>query len=194
MYGHGETLRVPWLILRAITQWRKDCSATLLLTIPIAHQPAAKPFQAGCNHIQVAPTNQVERHRDCPQNPQPLELTIFFLTCFKVLWVQMNHASAGIFGPPALTFCLPLTGLFFSIMFPTATAAVSALQAGNTSAILGVFFTFGGLGGALGPWAIGAAADLVGIQLAFALNIFFCLVTLATLLVIHRLVPAGRSR
>ncbi|MFM7583148.1 MAG: MFS transporter, partial [Caldilinea sp.] len=102
--------------------------------------------------------------------------------------------SAGIFGPPALTFCLPLTGLFFSIMFPTATAAVSALQAGNTSAILGVFFTFGGLGGALGPWAIGAAADLVGIQLAFALNIFFCLVTLATLLVIHRLVPAGRSR
>lgn len=102
--------------------------------------------------------------------------------------------SAGIFGPPALTFCLPLTGLFFSIMFPTATAAVSALQAGNTSAILGVFFTFGGLGGALGPWAIGAAADWVGIQLAFALNIFFCVVTLATLLVIQRLAPAVRSR
>jgi hypothetical protein len=53
-----------------------------ILTIPIAHQPTAKPFQAGCNHIPVAPTNQVERHRDCLQNPQQLELTIFFSTCF----------------------------------------------------------------------------------------------------------------
>jgi hypothetical protein len=34
----------------------------------------------------------------------------------------------------------------------------------------------------------------VGIQLAFALNIFFCVVTLATLLVIQRLAPAVRSR
>lgn len=93
----------------------------------------------------------------------------------------------GIFGPPSLTFFLPLTGLFFSIMFPTATAAVSSLQAGNMGAILGVFFTFGGLGGAIGPWAIGMAADVVGIELAFALNIVFGVVTLAALLVLQQM-------
>ena len=94
--------------------------------------------------------------------------------------------AAGIFGPPAFTFLLPLTGLFFSIMFPTTTASVSALHTMNLGAILGVLFTFGGLGGALGPWAIGAAADWVGIELAFALNLLFCVVMLMALLMLHR--------
>ncbi|MFO7634304.1 MAG: MFS transporter [Caldilinea sp.] len=98
--------------------------------------------------------------------------------------------SVGIFGPPTLTFLIPLTGLFFSIMFPTATASVSSLQIGNMGAILGVLFTFGGLGGALGPWMIGAAADVVGIELAFALNILFCVMTLVALLALRRMARA----
>lgn len=94
--------------------------------------------------------------------------------------------SLGLFGPSALTFLLPFTGLFFSIMFPTATASVSAQQVANMGAILGVLFTFGGLGGALGPWLIGAAADGVGIERAFALNIVFCAVMLVALLMLRR--------
>ena len=101
--------------------------------------------------------------------------------------------SAGIFGPPAATILVPLTGLFFSIMFPTATASVSALQVANMGAILGVLFTFGGLGGALGPWLIGATADVVGIELAFALNIVFCLVMLVALLALRRMAPARQG-
>lgn len=101
--------------------------------------------------------------------------------------------TIGIFGPPALTFFLPLTGLFFSIMFPTATAAVSALHVENLGAILGVLFTFGGLGGALGPWAIGAAGDWVGIELAFALNIVFGVIMLISLLALRRLAGVERS-
>ena len=100
--------------------------------------------------------------------------------------------SLGLFGPPALTFCLPLTGLFFSIMFPTATASVSALPIANMSAILGVLFTFGGLGGALGPWLIGAAADVVGLELAFALNIVFCVIMLVALLALQRMPRPAR--
>ena len=96
----------------------------------------------------------------------------------------------GIFGPPGLTFFVPLTGLFFSIMFPTTTASVSALHVGNMGAILGVLFAFGGLGGALGPWLIGAAADLVGIELAFALNIVFCVVMLGALIALRRMARA----
>jgi len=99
--------------------------------------------------------------------------------------------TIGIFGPPALTILIPLTGLFFSIMFPTATAAVSALQVANMGAILGVLFTFGGLGGALGPWLIGVAADMVGLELAFALSIGFCIVTLAALLALRRMARAA---
>ena len=95
--------------------------------------------------------------------------------------------SIGIFGPPWLTFFIPLTGFFFSIMFPTATASVSSLQLANMGAILGVLFTFGGLGGALGPWLIGTAADLVGIELAFALTIVFCVVMLGALLMLRRM-------
>ncbi len=101
--------------------------------------------------------------------------------------------SVGIFGPPGLTIFIPLTGIFFSIMFPTATASVSALHVENMGAILGVLFAFGGLGGALGPWLIGAAADVVGIELAFALNIVFCVVTLVALLALRRMAPAENS-
>lgn len=97
--------------------------------------------------------------------------------------------SIGIFGPPALTIFVPLTGLFFSIMFPTATASVSTLRAVNMGAILGVLFTFGGLGGAVGPWLIGAAADRVGIELAFALNIVFCGLMLVALVALRRMAP-----
>ena len=95
--------------------------------------------------------------------------------------------TVGIFGPPALTFLIPLTGLFFSIMFPTATAAVSSLQVANMGAILGVLFTFGGLGGALGPWLIGVSADVIGLELAFALSIGFCVVTLIALVALRRM-------
>jgi fucose permease len=93
----------------------------------------------------------------------------------------------GLFGPPALVFFIPLTGLFFSIMFPTATASVSALQVANMGAILGVLFTFGGLGGALGPWLIGIAADAVGLELAFALTLLFCVLMLGALLMLRQM-------
>ena len=60
------------------------------------------------------------------------------------------------------------------------------------SAILGVLFTFGGLGGALGPWLIGAAADVVGLELAFALNIVFCVIMLVALLALQRMPRPAR--
>ena len=115
---------------------------------------------------------------------------IGYLTIMLIATIaSIASLSLGLFGPPTLTFLLPLTGLFFSIMFPTATAAVSALPIANMSAVLGMLFTFGGLGGALGPWLIGVAADLVGLELAFGLTIVFGLVMLAALLVLRRAEP-----
>ena len=100
--------------------------------------------------------------------------------------------SIGIFGPPALAIFIPLTGLFFSIIFPTATASVSHQHSANTGAILGLLFAFGGLGGALGPWAIGVASDWVGVQMGFALTIVYCVLMLGAVLALPRMeVKAG---
>lgn len=46
----------------------------------------------------------------------------------------------GLFGPPSLSLALPLTGLFFSIIFPTITAAVSDAHPENINTILGVLY------------------------------------------------------
>jgi fucose permease len=100
--------------------------------------------------------------------------------------------SIGVFASPEMAVFIPLTGLFFSIIFPTTTASVSALYGENMSAILGVLFAFGGLGGALGPWAIGVTADAVGLQWGFALTIVFCLVMLVALLVLQRMMGGRR--
>ncbi len=80
----------------------------------------------------------------------------------------------ALFAPPALALFLPLSGLFCSIIFPTITAAVARRQTQNTGTILGLLFTAGGIGGALGPAAIGIASDALGMQWGFGLNAFFC--------------------
>jgi fucose permease len=76
--------------------------------------------------------------------------------------------------PPALAFFLPLSGLFCSIIFPTITAAVARRQPEHTGTILGLLFTAAGLGGMLGPAAIGVAGDAFGIHWGFGLNVLFC--------------------
>lgn len=84
-------------------------------------------------------------------------------------------SAIGIFGPAVLAFVLPLTGFFFSIIFPTITAAVSDLHKENVGTILGLLFTFAGIGGMLGPWIIGISSDRLGIQAGFGAIVIFCI-------------------
>jgi FHS family glucose/mannose:H+ symporter-like MFS transporter len=81
----------------------------------------------------------------------------------------------GTFAPAALAFFVPLAGLFFSIIFPTITAAVSDLHQENLGTILGLLFTFAGIGGMLGPWAIGVFSDWLGIQTGFGVIAVLCM-------------------
>ena len=92
----------------------------------------------------------------------------------------------AIVAPPALAFCLPLSGLFLSIIFPTMTAAVSRLHPHNTGTILGLLFTAAGLGGSLGPWSIGLASNAWGIGWGFALTLLFCIGVIGTLALLIR--------
>lgn len=97
----------------------------------------------------------------------------------------------GIFGPPALAVFLPISGVFFSIIFPTITAIVSDLQREKTNTILGLLFAAGGIGGALGPWAIGVASNTLGIEWGFSLCIVYCVLIIGALLVLNRTKTTG---
>ncbi|HND50063.1 MAG TPA: hypothetical protein PLL95_15970, partial [Anaerolineales bacterium] len=62
----------------------------------------------------------------------------------------------------------PITGLFFSIIFPTLTAAVSDAEQENMNTILGTLFTFSGIGGMIGPWLVAWSSKLFGLQVGFS--------------------------
>lgn len=93
----------------------------------------------------------------------------------------------GVFGPPQLSILLPVSGLFLSIIFPTITAAASEVQTENMNTTLGLLFTFAGLGGLIGPWLIGVTSDLAGLEIGFALNLAFGLLTALFMLILLRL-------
>jgi FHS family glucose/mannose:H+ symporter-like MFS transporter len=91
----------------------------------------------------------------------------------------------GLFGPINLSIIfLPLTGGFFSIIFPTITAAVTESQTENVNTILGVLFTFAGLGGVMGPWAVAWMSDFFDLQTGFAVNLVLSLLMVPTILVL----------
>ncbi|MCA1900545.1 MAG: MFS transporter [Chloroflexi bacterium] len=94
---------------------------------------------------------------------------------------------------PEVSFLLPLTGFFFSIIFPTVTAAVSDLHTENANTVLGVLFTFAGLGGLLGPWLIGLGSDLLGLQAGFSLNVLFVFILIVSAVILLKRSSNGQT-
>lgn len=88
---------------------------------------------------------------------------------------------AGVYGPDGLAYLLPVTGLFLSIILPTATALVSTMGLKNMGAVLGLFFCFVGVGGMAGPWIAGVANDWLGLRAGMTTAAFFCAVMLVAL-------------
>lgn len=134
-----------------------------------------------------------------------LALSIFFGLIMlgriigSILVDRVGHLQSVLIGMIAATFCLgfglflpqafwllPISGLFLSITFPTLTAAVSTLFTKNASAILGILFAFAGIGGILGPWAVGFVADRTGIQWGFSLILIFAVLTLLSVFNLKR--------
>lgn len=95
--------------------------------------------------------------------------------------------ALGLFGPAQLSILLPISGFFLSIIFPTITAATSDTHKTNVNTILGLLFTFAGLGGILGPWLVGIVSNLGGIQVGFGTNIAFGLLTATAAFTLMRL-------
>ena len=99
---------------------------------------------------------------------------------------------AGLYGPKEVSLFLPLTGFFLSITFPTITAAVSDTHTVNANTILGVLFTFAGLGGIIGPWFIGWGSDLFGLQKGFSIVIVFMAILLISVALLVKRISNGR--
>jgi FHS family glucose/mannose:H+ symporter-like MFS transporter len=99
----------------------------------------------------------------------------------------------SLFGPALLWWLLPASGFFLSIIFPTITASISGRIKGNMNTILGLLFTFAGLGGIIGPWLVGLASDLGGIRFGFSLNLAFGLLTAGMAFILLRLQSKNES-
>ena len=100
--------------------------------------------------------------------------------------------AAGIFGSQGFTWLLPVSGFFLSIVFPTSTAIIGSRQKENVGAALGLSFSIAGLGGMFGPWAVGVAGDLGGIQAGMSVIILYCFAALASLLLLRGMRRSGR--
>ncbi|MCQ3937280.1 MAG: hypothetical protein DPW18_09560 [Chloroflexi bacterium] len=99
--------------------------------------------------------------------------------------------AAGIF--TEMFIFIPVAGFFFSIIFPTLTAAVSDEHHKNLNTILGVLFTFSGLGGMLGPWLVAWAGDLFGLRIGFMATLLLAALTLLFTLLLFRMNRHGQS-
>ncbi len=99
--------------------------------------------------------------------------------------------SIGIFTP--LTIFIPLTGFFYSIVFPTLTASISDENHENTNTILGVLFTFSGIGGVLGPWLAGWVGDFFGLQTGVTVILGLSILTFIFILQLNQRNENGKS-
>jgi fucose permease len=95
--------------------------------------------------------------------------------------------SFGAYWPFEAYWLLALSGLFFSVVFPTITAHVAAMHDQARGAVMGLLFTFGGIGGAVGPAVVGYVAQWTNLRTGLATTIVFGLASLVTMLVISML-------
>lgn len=95
--------------------------------------------------------------------------------------------AIGLFGPSQAWWLLPLSGIFLSIVFPTFTAATASSLTENKNSILGVLFTFAGLGGIFGPWLVGVVSNSLGLSIGFSLILGLSLTTAVIVTILLRL-------
>ncbi len=92
--------------------------------------------------------------------------------------------GTGMLPGKLFAYILPLTGLFFALIFPTLTALAAGLFPENRPRVFSFLFFFAGLGGLAGPWIVGYTANWFGIAWGFPIQIIFMIGTLILLFVL----------
>jgi fucose permease len=83
----------------------------------------------------------------------------------------------------------PVSGLFFSILFPTMASMVSRTFPRRIGTALGFLFAAAGTGAMLSVWLIGVAADIWGVALSFSVTMWLLLIVSAGAALLRRWVP-----
>ncbi|MDR1612625.1 MAG: MFS transporter [Planctomycetota bacterium] len=94
--------------------------------------------------------------------------------------------AIGLAGPGSAVFLLPLSGLFFSVILPTAIAYVSKSHQDHLGPLLGFLLCFIGVGGMAGPWTVGVLNDAAGLRVGLGAAAAFCLLTATALYMLGR--------
>lgn len=92
----------------------------------------------------------------------------------------------GIWGTSKMAWLLSGVGFGFSIIFPTATAALLRIPSKNSGTMLGSFFACGGLGGMVGPWLVGMVSESAGLRFGMMVNVGYCLVMIVSAALLMR--------
>lgn len=93
----------------------------------------------------------------------------------------------GTFGTSRMAVILALTGFFYSIVFPTATAVMSEVALKKSGTVLGLFLACGGIGGMIGPWLIGIVNDVMGLKAGMMMNAVYCLVAAGVMAILMKM-------
>lgn len=92
----------------------------------------------------------------------------------------------GLISSGPLSMIIALSGLFYSIVFPTATAMLASLPSGNAGRVQGLYFAFGGLGGMFGPWFMGIINTYFGLKAGIFLPVLLFLFILTLLILLKK--------
>ncbi len=99
-----------------------------------------------------------------------------------VFWAMVGAVvslSVGMFGPNACVLFLAVTGLFFSIIFPTLTASFSNIPQPQVAKYFGFLFAFAGIGGIIGPCLVGILGNYLQLSNSILLILVYALIICA---------------
>ncbi len=99
--------------------------------------------------------------------------------------LAMAAIAAGIIANDFSAVLLALSGLFFSIIYPTGIAIISSIMPKNTQQAIGLYSACGGVGGAVSGYLMGSLGDVLGIASAmWAIIVLLACVIISTFAII----------
>ncbi len=96
-----------------------------------------------------------------------------------VFWAMVGAVvslSVGMFGPNPCVLFLAVTGLFFSIIFPTLTASFSNIARPRAAKYFGFLFASAGIGGIIGPCLVGIVGNYLQLTKSILLILVYTLI------------------
>ena len=106
----------------------------------------------------------------------------YFRAMIIAVVLSILTLSSGIFLNNSLAILISITGFFYSIVFPTATAMAVEKTKASSGLVYSLLFFFAGIGGVLGPWFSGNIANAFTIFAGFSMAIIYAGVMLIILL------------